>query len=149
MTTLPAIPHAFTDEEKARKKADFLVAYKANRRAMGKSAAAVGVNRATVWRWQQEDDEFFHACQEVVADVLEEVEEKVFANAIEGNDLKAQIFVLSRLNRNQWGDKPAEDGTGNVTVVSSIPRPQRLDELEERAPAMIDVPSRVVDERPA
>lgn len=69
----------------------------------GRAAELVGVDRTTVWRHQQRDEEFALACDEseILAD--EAVEDALYQAALAGNVVACQVWLYNR-RPERWRD---------------------------------------------
>jgi hypothetical protein len=74
-----------------------------------KACEGVGINRTTIWNWRREDEIFDNEINFVLDSRIQDVEDALFINATENNNVTAQIFWLKSRSGGRWRDKPDID----------------------------------------
>lgn len=94
-------------ETPKKRKADFLKAF-ADTSMVTEAAKQVGVGRATVYRWRNEDPEFAEAWGEVEEAVTEDLETTAIRRAKEGSDVLL-IFLLKAHRPDKYRERLSID----------------------------------------
>jgi hypothetical protein len=96
-----------------------------------KACEGVGINRTTIWNWRREDEIFDNEINFVLDSRIQDVEDALFKNATENNNVTAQIFWLKSRGGGRWRDKPEIKSPGE-TDLSEL-TDEELDELLDLA----------------
>jgi hypothetical protein len=74
-----------------------------------KACEGAGINRTTIWNWRREDKVFDNEIYFVLDSRIQDIEDALFKNATENNNVTAQIFWLKSRGGGRWRDKPDID----------------------------------------
>lgn len=83
------------------------------------AAEGVGVDRATAWRWRQNDPEFARACGEALKVNIETLKREAERRAIRGSD-KLLMFLLERYDPSQFHLAQKLEHSGTVDLASAV-----------------------------
>ena len=86
----------YDDESRAASKSRFLAAHGAGA-STRKAALIAGVDRATIYRWRDEDPDFAQAWRESRDKTMEDLEVRAYKRAIEGNDRLLMFLLKSHM----------------------------------------------------
>jgi len=88
------------------------------------AAEGVGVDRATAFRWRQEDPEFAQACRTALRASIDVLKAEAERRALKGSD-KLLMFLLCNYAPEQFSDKQKVEHSGGVSlqVVTGVPQP--------------------------
>jgi len=86
-----------------------------------KACEGAGINRSTIWRWRREDEAFDDEINFVIDARVQEVEDALFLNATEKNNVTAQIFWLKNRAKEKWSDRfeHSEELKGEITMTDA------------------------------
>ncbi len=104
----------YTELEKARLK-DMVVAALGKAFTIGVAARTVGISRATVVAWQDQDDEFRARCQDQIETRLDQIEENVVAateNLNQPHKMTGSMFMLHGYRRERFMPMTRHEHTG-------------------------------------
>lgn len=83
---------------------------------LGTACADAGINRATLWRWQQDDSSLRERLDVAMVVRNELIEDRLFHKAWAEGDVRALIFWLSHRDPARWGEPVGGVGIANVIV---------------------------------
>ena len=116
---------------------------------------AAKVDRATFYRWREQDPVFAAQCDDAFQSALDLIEMRAMTMAAAGDGPMIR-FLLSRRRPEVYGDKSRDKGEDEEPPENALPpvfifkfagRPEEAEEREE--PLTIDATSRTVDALPA
>ena len=87
-----------TAEKTAESKRRMLKALMQNAFAVTPACKQAGIDRSTHYRWLDTDKEYEQAVKDTRLDMLDKVENALFRNAINNDNVIAQKFILERLH---------------------------------------------------
>lgn len=116
-------PLLTASERKAERKRAFaeLIAQGLN---FTEAAEAVHVDRATAFRWRQQDPEFAQVCRDALKISIERLEHEAERRALNGSD-KLLMFLLERRAPEKYhiAQKMEHSGGVSLQVVTGVPQP--------------------------
>lgn len=128
-TGLVVEPGNTTPQAAALRKKTFLRAY-SKRGILQDALDAAGISRSAYDVWRREDPEFRAEASAAGKRASASIERKQWDAAIKG-DTVAQRFLLVHKNPEEFGDRIQVQATGHFELRASVPRQQRLEELDE------------------
>jgi hypothetical protein len=91
----------------------FLEKLVASNNNVGRAAKSANIGRATIYRWIKEDEHFKAAVQYIREDLIDNVEEELYAIAMDDRISHMKVKAIEIfLNRN----KPAKEMTDEITT---------------------------------
>ncbi|MFA5421159.1 MAG: hypothetical protein WC280_04035 [Patescibacteria group bacterium] len=93
------------EEKKVKKIKEIFVKSLSEGVTFTKACEGVGINRTTIWNWRREDDIFDNEINFVLDARIQDVEDALYLNATEKNNVTAQIFWLKSRGGDRWKDK--------------------------------------------
>lgn len=115
-------------------KQEFLKVLKANAGILQPACEAFGISRATAWNWRKADPDFAAACEQIMEEVIDFAESKLYQNIKDGDNASIFFFLKCKAKHRGYVEKSELSVSGDPNGAPIQITGKVLPQPEQEAP---------------